>query len=131
LPSRVDIGNSLYSWLLGPEWLPAESGIRWMPGNATLRLGVPAVAKRLELEGRCPSAQLSAAPRTLMVLIDKKVVLNTRIYDSERIFRRLISIPADMLAGKNSVEIGFQVDPVDRIDGQDYGLVFGTIGLVR
>ena len=130
LPSRVDIGNSLYSWLLGPEWLPAESGIRWMPGKATLRLGVPAGAKWLELEGRCPSAQLSAAPRTLMVLIDGKVVSNTRIYDSERSFRRLIQIPADMLAGSD-VEIGIQVDPVDRISGQDYGLVFGTVELGR
>ncbi len=131
LPSRVDIGNPLYFWLLGPEWLPAESGVRWMPAKATLRLGVPAGAKRLVLEGRCPSTQLSAAPRTLMVLIDGKTVSNTRIYDSERIFRRLISIPADMLAGKNSVEIGIQVDPVDRIDGQDYGLVFGTVELIR
>jgi hypothetical protein len=130
LPSRVDIGNSLYSWLLGPEWLPAESGIRWMPGKATLRLAVPAGANRLELEGRCPSAQLSTAPRTLIVLIDGKAVSNTRIYDSERIFRRLIQIQADMLAGKDSVEIGIQVDPVDRIDGQDYGLVFGRVELV-
>jgi hypothetical protein len=129
LPSRVDIGNTLYSWLLGPEWLPAESGVRWMPGKATLRLGVPAAAHRLELEGRCPSAQLSAPPRTLMVLIDGKTVLDTRIYDSERIFHRLIPLPADMLAGKDSVEIGIQVDPVDRIDGQDYGLVFGTVEL--
>ncbi|HEY4084999.1 MAG TPA: hypothetical protein VGM43_03635 [Bryobacteraceae bacterium] len=130
LPNRVDIGNSLYSWLLGPEWLPAESGVRWMPSKATLRLGVPAGAKRLVLEGRCPSTQLFAAPRTLMVLIDGKTISNTRIYDSERIFHRLIPIPADMLAGKKSVEIGIQVDPVDRIDGQDYGLVFGALGLV-
>ena len=131
LPSRVDIGNPLYSWILGPEWLPAESGVRWMPGKATLRLGVPPAAKRLELEGRCPGTQLSGAPRTLMVLIDGKVVSNTRIYDSEPIFHRLIPIPADMLAGKNSVKIGIQVDPVDRIDGQDYGLLFGAVELIR
>jgi hypothetical protein len=130
LPSRVDVGNTLYSWLLGPEWLPPESGVRWMPRKATLRLGVPAPASRLELEGECPSAQLSAAPRTLMVLIDGKTVSNTRIYDSERIFHRLIRLPADMLAGKDSVEIGIQVDPVDRIDGQEYGLVFGRVGLL-
>jgi hypothetical protein len=130
LPSRVDVGNTLYSWLLGPEWLPVESGIRWMPAKATLRLGVPDGARQLELEGRCPSAQLSAVPRTLMVLVDGKVVSHTRIYDSERIFRRLIPLPADMMAGKNSVEIGIQVDPVDRIDGQDYGLVFGTVELI-
>jgi hypothetical protein len=130
LPSHIDVGNILYSWLLGPEWLPVESGIRWMPGKATLRMGVPAGAKRLELEGRCPSSQLSAVPRTLMVLVDGILASNTRIYDSERTFHRLIPLPADMLADKDAVEIEIRVSPVDRIDGQDYGLVFGKVALV-
>ena len=130
LPSRVDIGNSLYSWLLGPEWLPVESGIRWMPGKATLRLGVPSGGKRLELEGQCPSAQLSAVPRHLMVLVDGILVSDTRIYEPEEIFHRLISLPADMVAGKNMVDIEIRVDPVDRIDGQDYGLVFGKVAII-
>lgn len=130
LPGRVDIGNSLYSWLLGPEWLPEESGIRWMPGKATLRLGVPQGAGQLELEGRCPSAQLSAAPRHLIVLIDGMPVLDTRIYDPERIFHRLIRLPADMVAKRTAVSVEIRVDPVDRIDGQDYGLVFGKIAII-
>jgi hypothetical protein len=66
-----------------------------------------------------------------MVLVDGKVVSDTRIYESERVFHRLISLPADMLAGKDAVEIGIKVDPVDRIDDQDYGLVFGTVELVH
>ena len=129
LPTRVDVGNSLYSWLLGPTWLPPESGIRWMPGSATVRLGVPEGGSRLELDGRCPSSQLSRVPRHLMVLVDGAVAGDTRIYDPESTFHRLIPIPASVLAGKKSVEIEIRVDPVDRKDGQDYGLVFGKIAI--
>jgi hypothetical protein len=135
LPSHVDIGNTLYSWLLGPAWLPPEDGVRWMPGSATLRmgvpagsLGVPASGTSLKLEGSCPRAQLLAAPRHLMVLVDGILVGDTRIYDPESDFRRLFPMPA-VLAGKKSVEVEIRVDPVDRKDGQDYGLVFGNISI--
>ena len=128
LPSHVDIGNILYSWLLGPAWLPPQGGVRWMPGRATLRMGVPAGGASLELEGSCPETQLLAAPRHLMVLVDGVPVGDTRIYDPESEFRRLFPMPA-ILAGRKSVEIEIRVDPVDRKDGQDYGLVFGNIAI--
>jgi hypothetical protein len=128
LPSRVDVGNFLYSWLLGPTWLPPESGIRWMPGRATLRIGVPRSGNQLELDGRCPESQLLVAPRHLTVLVDGVVAAETRIYDPESVFRRLFPMPA-VLAGKTAVDLEIQVDPVDRKDGQDYGLVFGKVAI--
>jgi hypothetical protein len=129
LPTRVDVGNSLYSWLLGPEWLPPESGIRWMPGSATLRIGVPVAGTRLELAGRCPSSQLLVSPRHLMVLVDGVIAGDTQIYGPESVFHRLFPVPA-ATAGKTSVEVEIRVDPVDRNDGQDYGLVFGKIAFL-
>ena len=130
LPTRVDVGNILYSWLLGPTWLPPESGIRWMPGSATLRLGVPENGgSRLELEGYCPEAQLLAASRHLMVLVDGAVVGETRIYDPESNFRRLFPM-SGLLAGREFVDLEIRVDPVNRKDGQDYGLVFGKVAVL-
>ena len=128
-PSRVDVGNFLYSWLLGPTWLPVQSGVRWMPADATLQIGVPPGGKVLELEGECPRTQLLVSPRHLMVLVDGNVVGDTRIYDPESTFHRLFPIPVALLAGKDSVEIEIRVDPVHRIDGQDYGVLFGKIAL--
>ena len=128
LPSHVDVGNTLYSWLLGPSWLPPEDGVRWMPGSATLRLGVPEGGTSLELEGNCPQAQLLVGPRHLMVLVDGVIAGDTRIYDPESSFRRLFPMPA-ILAGKKVVDLEIRVDPVDRKDGQDYGLVFGNIAI--
>jgi hypothetical protein len=105
-----------------------------MPASATLRIGVPPGGSRLELEGRCPEAQLLLASRHLMVLVDGVVAADTRIYDPESSFRRLFSMPA-VLAGKTSVEIEIRVDPVDRKHGQDsveqdYGLVFGKVSVL-
>jgi hypothetical protein len=129
LPSRIDVGNPLYSWLLGPEWLAPESGVRWMPGRATLRLGVPQEgATVLELGGYCPETQLLQSPRHLMVLVDGELAADTRIYDPESQFHRLMPITVD-LAGKTEVNLEIRVDPVDRKDGQYYGLVFGKIAL--
>jgi hypothetical protein len=61
-----------------------------------------------------------------MVLVDGVLAGDTRIYDPESTFRRLFPIPAE-LAGKSSVDVEIRVDPVDRKDGQDYGLVFGEV----
>jgi hypothetical protein len=91
-------------------------------------MGVPAGGTSLELEGSCPETQLLAAPRHLMVLVDGVIAGDTRIYDPESSFRRLFPMPA-VLAGKKSVEVEIRVDPVDRQDGQDYGLVFGNIAI--
>jgi len=63
-----------------------------------------------------------------MVLVDGVVAADTRIYDPETAFRRLLPMP-DVLAGKKMVDIEIRVDPVDRKDGQEYGLVFGKIAI--
>jgi hypothetical protein len=128
LPTAVDIGNPLYAWVLGPEWLPSQSGVRWMPVSATLRIGVPPGGAQLELEGFCPRPQLLTGPRHLIVLVDGVEAAETRIYDPETSFRRLLTMPA-VLAGKRLVELEIRVDPVSRIDGQDYGLVFGKVAI--
>ena len=62
LPSRVNVGNPLYSWLLGPEWLPPLAGVRWMPGKATVQMKGPLGGNKLELDGYCPDEQLKQAP---------------------------------------------------------------------
>jgi hypothetical protein len=129
LPTRVDVGNSLYAWLLGPTWLPAESGFRWMPGRATLRMGVPATGgSRLEVEAYCPEAQLLQSSRHLIILIDGVVAVDTRIYDPESSFKRLFSVPA-VMAGKSEIEVEIRVDPVARKNEQDYGLIFGKVAI--
>jgi hypothetical protein len=136
-PVRIDVGNPLYSWLLGPSWLPTEAGVRWMPGKATVRIRRPEPGKKLLIEGTVPGEVLRQNPRHLTVLIDGRETGKAKIADPETTFRRLFDIVPDPAgstkkdaAGKEDVEIEIRVDPVSRIGGQDYGVVFGRIALV-
>jgi 4-amino-4-deoxy-L-arabinose transferase-like glycosyltransferase len=126
LPARIDAGNPLYSWLLGPAWMPSESGVRWMPGQATLRMAGPKAGDRLLLEGFFPVEQLKQAPRHLLVTADGMPLGNTEISDPESTFQRLFDIPSSVV-GRDVVNIEIRVNPVTRRDGQDYGVVFGKI----
>jgi hypothetical protein len=129
---RVDVGNPLFAYLLGPEWLRFESGVRWMPGRATLRLGGPGSANdKLLLAGFCPDEQLKAGPLRVSVAVDGIPLQGTEIGNPENTFRRLFDVPPT-LAGKQSVEITIAVNRVlHESDGRELGLVFGTIGFVQ
>ena len=134
LPSRVDAGNPLYSWLLGPTWLLPESGVRWMPGEATVKLrGPDTPGNKIVLDGFYPSEQVSGeqvsrTPRHLIVSVDGVRVGETQINDPESNFHRLFPIP-DASVGKSAVEIEIRVGPVERRNGQAYGAVFGKIAI--
>ena len=131
-PRRVEVGNSLFAYLLGPEWYDMESaGFRWMPRRATLRLGGPrSVSDRLLLEGYCPDRQLKAGPLHLSVSVDGIPLPGTEIGSTETRFRRLFVV-APSLAGRESVEVAISVDRVlHEPGGRELGLVFGTIAFV-
>jgi hypothetical protein len=128
LPRRVEVGNPLLAFLLGPEWLPVEaSGFRWMPRRATVRLGGPRTAKdKLLLEGYCPEKQLSAGVLHLLVSVDGIPLPIAQISNPESNFRRLIAVPPS-LVGRESVVVEIAVDRVLHDDGRELGLVFGTV----
>ena len=129
VPRRVEVGNPLLAFLLGPEWLPVEaSGFRWMPGRATVRLGGPRTAKdKLLLEGYCPEQQLLAGVLHLSVSVDGIPLPMTQIGNPESNFRRLMAVPS-ALVGRDSVVVTISVDRVlHDPSGRDLGLVFGTV----
>src|SRR5713226_10006090 len=58
-PRRVDVANDLLAYLLGKSWYPRDDTHRWMPKQATVRLGGPVnTEQRLHISGYCPAAQL-------------------------------------------------------------------------
>jgi hypothetical protein len=142
LPTRVDVGNPLDSWLLGPGWMPSEAGDRWMTATASVRLKIPQSGNNLLLEGYFTEEQLKQAPRHLVVqarILGGKqpsqpiVVGETRISDPEVNFHRLFQLPAPLVREASSgdgAEFEIRVDPVTRKDGQEYGVVFGKIAIL-
>ena len=128
-PRRIEAGNPLLGYLLGPEWFPVENGVRWMPGRATVRLGGPRSAKdQLLLEGYCPR-QLKAGDVHLLVTVDGIPLGNARIINPDSGFRRLFDMPPS-LTGRSTVTVAIAVDQViHEPGGRELGLTFGTIAI--
>jgi hypothetical protein len=128
-PRRVEVGNPLFAYLLGPEWFPVEwPGFRWMPRLATVRLGGPVSANdKLLLEGNCPDLQLRGGFVHLSVSVDGIPLTETKIGGTETHFRRLFDVPPS-LTGKDSVNVAISVDRVHQEPGgRELGLVLGTV----
>jgi hypothetical protein len=128
-PRRIEVGNPLLGYLLGPEWFPLENGFRWMPARATVHLGGPRSPKdRLLLEGYCPR-QLKAGDVHLLVAVDGIPLGNAQIINPESSFRRLLDMPPS-LTGKSTVTVAISVDQViHEPGGRELGLTFGTIAI--
>jgi hypothetical protein len=129
VPRRIELGNSLLAYLLGPEWLPLEpGGFRWMPARATVRMGGPASSgDKLLLEGYCPDQQLQAGPLHIALSVDGMALEGAQIERGESSFRRLLAVPPS-LAGRESVGLTISVDRVlHEPGGRQLGLVFVTI----
>jgi hypothetical protein len=129
LPRRVEVGNPLFAYLLGPEWYGWEApGFRWMPQRATVRLGGPgSTREKLLLEGRCPESQLKSGPVRLSVTVDGIPLMDTQIGEAETEFRRLFVVPPSLVE-RDSVEVAISVDRVFHEEGgRALGLVFGTV----
>src|SRR5579859_3678157 len=70
-PRRVDVGNPLMAYLLGPEWYALESGSRWMSRRATLRIGAPlSPSEKLYVSGFCSEAQLREGPFPVRIALN-------------------------------------------------------------
>ena len=138
IPGRVDAGNPLYAFLLGPSWLAMESGVRWMPGSATVRIRGSREGSRLSIEGFCPEEQLREGGRHLIVSADGIRLGETQINVPETTFRRLFPLDPwraqSERAGypvRDEMQIEIRVEPVTRKGGQDYGVLFGKFEIVK
>jgi len=70
VPRRVDVGNPLLGYLLGPEWYSSEDGLRWMPKRATLRIGGPrSPSEKLYVRGYCPVQVLPDGPVPVRITV--------------------------------------------------------------
>jgi hypothetical protein len=123
LPRRVDVASPLAEGLLGPEWYPADSGVRWMARHATLRM---ATGRRLILRGICPEEQLNAGPLTVRVTASG-VDLTPGVLRAGGSFELAFDVPQSV-ASAPEMEVAVSVDRVIRpaSDPRDFGLAFGV-----
>jgi hypothetical protein len=127
-PRRVDVANDALGRLLGKTWYPRDDKHRWMPKQATVRIGGPTAAgQRLYISGYCPAGQLEKGALPLSVAVDGKALPPVRIQPGTEHFDFDFAVPYE-LVGKQSVEVAVEVGRTFTPPGEDreLGLVFGV-----
>jgi len=127
-PTRVDAGNPLMAYLLGPEWYALDGGSRWMPKRATLRIGAPRLpSERLYLSGFCSEPQLREGPFTMRVAVDGIPLQESTMHCAASQFHAILPLPDQLVQAKwldLTVESGRTFKGAQ--DGRELGLSFGT-----
>jgi hypothetical protein len=130
-PQRVEVGNPLYSYLVGPEWFAGLNGMLWMPAAATVRIGGPThPGQRLRIDGYCAETLLAKGPFRVALTADGLPLGEVEITAPETHFDHTFLLP-DSLIGKGLMEVTIRVNPVEQVGGRVYGAQFGTISIER
>jgi hypothetical protein len=127
-PRRVDAGNPLMAYLLGPEWYALDGGSRWMPKRATLRIGAPrSPSDKLYLTGFCSETQLQAGPVPVRVTVAGTALPEFTLNGGATQFNVILALPPT-LVGTKWLEMTVESGRTFRAsrDGRELGLSFGT-----
>jgi hypothetical protein len=127
-PRRVDVGDPLAAFFLGPTWYTLDGIFRWMPKSATVRVGGPrSAAERLYVSGFCPGAQVAAGPIEMAVTAEGEVLGFARITKGDDRFTFDFSLPGKLI-GRPSIEVSITLNRTTKIPGdeREIGLVFGV-----
>jgi hypothetical protein len=128
-PVRIEPGRRESSAALGPTWFPAEESFRWMPRQATVRLGVPeSGANRLIIRGFFPVDQARSGPVRLSAAIGGRQLGVSVISRAEAPYEAVFELPEGLVQADGfevSLEVNrtFQAPP----DPRELGLVVDLI----
>ena len=126
-PLRIDMGDPLVADRLGPGWYRLESGIRWMPRTASVRMPAPHTsAQRLYVSAICPEAQVRNGPLEMTLTVDGVRLPPVRFTKGNAYSTFDFALPPQT-AGRSDIEITVELSHTVRIgaDRRDLGLAFG------
>lgn len=126
-PLRVDVGDPLVADRLGPTWYALESGYRWMPRTAGLRMpGPPTAGQKLYVTAICPAAQLAKGPLEMTLTVDGVRLAPVQFTKGNAETTFAFPLPSQT-AGRSEIAISVEVSRTVRVgaDTRDLGLAFG------
>lgn len=128
IPRRIDVGLPRLESLLGASWYGPEGSFRWMPKDASVRLGVPENgAGEVRVEAFCAPVQIADRPLEVWVSVDG--VSGQRTIVRECNSPIILRSPLHVAAGTSQIEVGLHVDRTIRVAGdqRDLGLAVRSI----
>jgi hypothetical protein len=128
-PRRIQAGNPLYGYLLGPGWQKIQNSVRWIGARATLKIAGPdAPGERLTITGFCWDELLRKGPIHLAAAAEGIPLGSAEFRGPDIRFEHNFSLPA-ALAGRRSMEITLTVSPIKNMDSQEYGLMIESVAI--
>jgi len=124
---RVDVANSSDAGRLGPTWYPSESGFRWMPKTASVKIARPAQSGQvLKIKGYCPAAVVAAGPLEVFFRADGILIGSAALKQPDQ-FQWQFPLPSQLI-GQSTMEIEIEVSRTTQVPGDPriFGLTFGT-----
>jgi hypothetical protein len=124
---RVDVANSSDAGRLGPTWYPSESGFRWMPKTASVKIARPAQSGQvLKIKGYCPAAVVAAGPLEVFFRADGILIGSAALKQPDQ-FQWQFALPSQLI-GQSTMEIEIEVSRTTQVPGDPriFGLTFGT-----
>jgi hypothetical protein len=131
IPRRIDVGHPLMESLLGPSWYRSEGDYRWMPKEASVRLGAPKTGEgEVRVEAFCGPAQVAIQPLVAWVTVDGQAGPRSTIRDCNQPVS--VVAPVHTAPGKKEIEVAIHVDRTVRVgaDQRELGLAVRTIEVV-
>ena len=126
-PRRIETGNPLYGYLLGPEWQAIQGFARWMGARATLKIAGPdSAGERLVITGFCWDDMLRHGPMHLAAAADGAPLGSVEFRGPETRFEQGFMLPA-ALVGRPSIEITLEASPIKRMESREYGLMIESV----
>jgi len=112
---------------LGPTWYPRESGFRWMPHTASVRMPGPRSAgQKLYVTAICPAIQLEKGPLEMVLTVDGARLPPVQFTKGNTETTFAFALPAATV-GKSDIDVEVEVSRTVRVgtDQRDLGLAFG------
>jgi hypothetical protein len=132
LPRRIEVGHPMLDTLLGSSWYKSEGDFRWMPQDATVRLGAPETGEAdVRVNASCAPVQVAKQPLVAWLSVDGQPGPRLTIRDCNHPV--VMTAPLNAGPGKKEIEVGIHVDRTVRVgaDLRDLGLAVQSVEVVE
>lgn len=131
LPRRIELGHPPMDSLLDASWYSSEGEYRWMPAEASVRLGAPANGRgEVRVVASCSPIQVQSRPLLVWLSIGNKTFPSSKISDCAK--KVVLKAPVEVPPGQKEVNVTVHVDRTIRVgsDVRDLGLAVSSIEVV-